>query len=58
MATSVILKGISPGPSLVIQWLRLHASNAGTCVLSPIGELRSYMTRGMTRKKKDIASFF
>ena len=34
------------GTSLVVQWLRLHASTAGGTVSSLAGEVRSHMPRG------------
>ena len=38
--------------SLVVQWLRLQASNAGAQVQSQVMELRSYMPSGAAKKKK------
>ena len=40
--------------SLVVQWLRLQASNAGARVQSQVMELRSYMPSGVAKKKKLI----
>ena len=44
--------------SLVVQWLRLCASNAGdmSCIL--VGELRSYMPCGMAKRLKKVDSLF
>ena len=42
--------------SLVVQWLRLQASNAGARVQSQVMELRSYMPSGVAKKKKKIDS--
>ena len=39
--------------SLVVQWLGLHASTAGTSVQSLVGGLRSHMPNGGTKKKKE-----
>ena len=39
--------------SLVVQWLGLHASTAGTSVQSLVGGLRSHMPHGGTKKKKE-----
>ena len=38
--------------SLVVQWLRLCASNEGAWVRSLVGELRSYMLHGVAPCKK------
>ena len=38
------------GDFQVVQWLRLHASNAGVWSLE--GELRSYKLQGVAKKKK------
>ena len=38
--------------SLVVQWLRLHASPVGSRALSLIRELRCHMSRGAAEKKK------
>ena len=40
------------GISLVIQWLRLHASTAGSWIQFLVGELRSQMLCCMAKKKK------
>ena len=41
------------GTSLVVQWLRLHASTAGGMgSISALGELRSCMLHGGAKKKK------
>ena len=41
--------------SLVVQWLRLHASNAGDVeVRSLFGELRSHVPHGEAKKEKDV----
>ena len=38
---------------LVVQWLRLHAPNAGGTGLIPgLGKLRSHKLSGMAKKKK------
>lgn len=38
--------------SLVVQWLRCHASNAGVWVQSLVGELRLNMPHGAAKKIK------
>ena len=40
------------GTSLVVQWLRLRASNAGAQVRSLVGEQRSHMLQGAAKKVK------
>ena len=39
------------GTSLVVQWLRLHASNAETQIGSLVGKLKSHISHGATKKK-------
>ena len=39
------------GTSLVVQWLRFHASNARSACLIPVREQRSHM---LSEKKKKI----
>ena len=39
------------GTSLVVRWLRLHASTAGAWIPSLVGELRNCMLCGMVKKK-------
>ena len=43
MKTGRNLEGMSIGTSLVVQWLRLHASTAEGTVPSLVGELRPHM---------------
>ena len=38
-----LFKGVDSGTSLVVQWLRLHASNTGGLGLIPGQETRSHM---------------
>ena len=38
--------------SLVVQWLRFHASNAGGTGSNPDWELRSHMLRGAAKTKQ------
>ena len=38
--------------SLVVQWLRFHASNAGGTGSNPYWELRSHMLRGAAKTKQ------
>ena len=41
------------GTSLVVQWLRLHASTAGGCGFNAwLGNLRSYILHSVAKKKK------
>ena len=40
------------GSSLVVQWLRLHASTSGDRVRSLVGEVRSCMPQGAAKKKE------
>ena len=42
------------GISLVVQWLRLHAPNAGYLGSIPCQGTRSYMMCGMVKKKKEF----
>ena len=58
MLTSVILKERSPGTFLVVQWLRLHASNAGAQVLSLTRELRSRIALWHDQRKNKTETAF
>ena len=48
------------GTSLVVQWLRVHASNAGAAVRSLVGEPRSHTPCGAakTKTKKNLLTQF
>ena len=41
------------GTSLVIQWLRLHSSTAGSWIQFLVGELRSHMLCCMAKKEEE-----
>ena len=43
----------STGTSLVVQWLKILLPMQGTQVLSLVKELRSYMSHGMAKLKKN-----
>ena len=45
------VKTTGQGTSLAVRWLRHHASTAGALVWSPVGELRSRMSRGVAKRK-------
>ena len=47
---NIFLKLISPGTSLVVQWLRLHLPVQGVWVWSLIRELSSHLPRGQKTK--------
>ena len=42
--------------SLVVQWLRFHASYPGAQVQSLVRELRSHMSGGQIKKKKKVST--
>ena len=42
--------------SLVVQWLRVHASYPGAQVQSLVRELRSHMSGGQIKKKKKVST--
>ena len=48
------IKSLRTGTSLVVQWLRLCASNAGAWVRSLVGELRSCKMQSRKKKKKNL----
>ena len=48
----IVLKAWHSGASLVVQWLRLHTSNAGGTSSNLAGKLRSHMLWGTAKKKK------
>ena len=47
-------KDVLLGTSLVVQWLRLHTSNAGAQVWSLVQEVRSHRLHYTAKKKKKI----
>ena len=49
-STPSVLKIFIEGTSLVVQWLRLHTSTAGTRVRSMVGGLRCCMPHGTTKE--------
>ena len=54
-----IIQTVCLGTSLAVQWLGLHASNAGGHGFDPwLGELRSHMLHGKAKKKKNIVCPF
>ena len=48
--TFELLKITVQGTSLVVQWLRLHLPMQGAWVQSLVGELRSHMLSGTSKK--------
>ena len=53
----LIKKYFDFGASLVVQWLRFHAANAGAWVRSLVGEVRSRMLHNMIKKYIYIFAF-